>query len=396
MASSDSEIADSANALENDQDKNTPNKKCKNKAKKAKSSPIICGTCNVEIDQDDKAVICEICSISYHAKCQNISNRQHSVIANANMNLHWFCHHCDRGTSKVLVQLSSIVKEQEGMKEDLTALQGTNKLIYDELKDIKSNLVERNKKDEENDNKLSMLSSQVSHIEVKLKEGGHSYPDDMSKRPSPALQRAHTDMLAWEHDKHEQYGRRNNMRIYGVPETQGEDTCQIVMDIANHIGSPLTVHDICTSHRLGYHRHPREGEGAAPPRPIIVRFTRRDAKFRMMKQRKRLGAVNDPQSHYSNDYSSIFLNDDLTSLRSKMRYILSREEGIERVNSINGKLLCTKLVNGKNVVTSIDTPADLMRKMNWQYQRLEDEGLVASVDQELLGYYQEYYGECYE
>ena len=116
----------------------------------------------------------------------------------------------------------------------------------------------------------------------------------------------------------------------------------------------------------------------------------------MMKQRKRLGAVNDPQSHYSNDYSSIFLNDDLTSLRSKMRYILSREEGIERVNSINGKLLCTKLVNGKNVVTSIDTPADLMRKMNWQYQRLEDEGLVASVDQELLGYYQEYYGECYE
>ena len=394
MANNDSDDTNGEKDMQCDQDTKSPKKSGKNKAKNAKPTIVSCGTCSAEIESDDKSVICEICGINYHTKCQNISNRQHSVIVNANVNLHWFCQHCDRGTSKVLAQLSSIVKEQEGMKEELNTLQGTNKLIYEELKEIKSSIEERNKKDNENDKTLSILSFQVSNLEVKMSEVSHSYPEDAVKRPSPAVQRAHIDMMAWEHDKHEQYGRRNNMRIYGVPETQGEDTRQIVMDIANQIGKPITMYDICTSHRLGYHRRPREGEDSAPPRPIIVRFTRRDAKISMMKVRKKL--AQNHQTRRTNGEHDVYINDDLTALRSKMRYILSKEKDIAHVNAVNGKLLCTKLVNEKNVVITIDTPADLMLKMNWDYQRLEFEGLVTSVDDQLLGYYRDFYGEYNE
>ena len=378
-----------------DQGTKTPPNMNKKNGKKGKSSVPSCGACKAEIEAEEKQVICEICGINYHAKCQDITSRQYSVIINQNTNLHWFCKFCDRGTSKVLAQLSSIVREQETIKDDLNDLQATNKLIYDELKDIKANLEERSKKDEEVDKKLTKLSSEVSNFNDRMNETHLSYGDNF-KRPSPAVQRAHIDLVAWENDRLEQYGRRSNMRVYGIPETQGESTTQIVLDLANRLGSPLTVHDICTSHRLGYHRRPREGEDSAPPRPIIVRFTRRDAKISMMRQRRKLAGGRQDQQNNGDYRPNIYLNDDLTSLRSKMRYILSKESDMEHVNTINGRLLCTKKVNGKDIVITIDTPADLMRKLRWEYQRLEYEGLVTSVDDELLGYYQNYYGELNE
>ena len=58
-----------------------------------------------------------------------------------------------------------------------------------------------------------------------------------------------------------------------------------------------------------------------------------------------------------------------------------------------GKILCTKHYKGKNELIIIDTPADLMRKLNWEYRKLELEGLVTSVDNQLLECYREYYAE---
>ncbi|KAK3933313.1 RNA-directed DNA polymerase from mobile element jockey [Frankliniella fusca] len=65
-------------------------------------------------------------------------------------------------------------------------------------------------------------------------------------------------------DELEQYGRRNNLRIFGVPEKQKEDTDSIVMEVSEKIGVHLNFSDIDRSHRVG-----RKGSS---DRPIIVKF----------------------------------------------------------------------------------------------------------------------------
>lgn len=65
-------------------------------------------------------------------------------------------------------------------------------------------------------------------------------------------------------DEREQYSRRNNLRIFGISETEDENTDDLVMDVAKRVGVPILHHHLDRSHRLG-----RKSE---QPRPIIVKF----------------------------------------------------------------------------------------------------------------------------
>ena len=67
-------------------------------------------------------------------------------------------------------------------------------------------------------------------------------------------------------DELEQYGRRENLRIYNVPEEQDEndDGEKIVLKIAKELKIELHKSDIQRAHRLG--------KPGNKPRPIIARF----------------------------------------------------------------------------------------------------------------------------
>lgn len=67
-------------------------------------------------------------------------------------------------------------------------------------------------------------------------------------------------------DELEQYGRRNNIRIFGVPENKNEDTDKLVIDVAKRINVDLKLSSIDRSHRVGITR-------GTTPRPILVKFT---------------------------------------------------------------------------------------------------------------------------
>ena len=51
-------------------------------------------------------------------------------------------------------------------------------------------------------------------------------------------------------DKLEQYGRREMIRINGIPEMEGEDTNLIVKELAADIGVTIPTADISISHRM--------------------------------------------------------------------------------------------------------------------------------------------------
>jgi len=132
-------------------------------------------------------------------------------------------------------------------------------------------------------------------------------------------------------DDMEQYQRRNNIRISGIPEESGESTDSIVLELAKAIGCNVEGYCIDRSHRLG----PRDN-GNSSPRPILVKFVSYATKSQLMRSRRNLRDKSGPDVLPSLNWlpergpggggegrsrgtkNKVFLNDDLTSVRAKI------------------------------------------------------------------------------
>ena len=147
-------------------------------------------------------------------------------------------------------------------------------------------------------------------------------------------------------DRLEQYGRRETIRINGIPETEGEDTNDIVKQLVADIGVSITTADISVSHRM-------------PGRPgtaktIIAKFVRRDVKASVMRNKRKL-RENDKRR-------GVYVNEDLTPLRAKLSKVLRSDTAIKKVWSIDGRIFC---------VINEETPDDLF-KLGWTEERVAE------------------------
>lgn len=85
----------------------------------------------------------------------------------------------------------------------------------------------------------------------------------------------------------EQYQRLNSVRIYGIPETDNEDTSDLVAKtLKRELKIRLDKADFDISHRLG---PIKDGEDKGDkPRPIIVKFLQREQRLSVLRARKDL------------------------------------------------------------------------------------------------------------
>ena len=145
--------------------------------------------------------------------------------------------------------------------------------------------------------------------------------------------------LREDHDALEQYGRRNNLRVSGIPEPnlqQGEteDTTSAVVQLANEVlklDPPLQNSDIEVSHRLKKFRHARSEE----PRSIIVRFRSKSERFRVISNHREL------KSYNATINNKVFINEDLTAMRAKLFSTVSalhRKKHFQQVWTYNGTI----------------------------------------------------------
>jgi len=109
-------------------------------------------------------------------------------------------------------------------------------------------------------------------------------------------------------DASEQYSRRNNVRIFGVPESVDpkESTDDIVLNLCKSLGADMSIQEIDRSHRTGK-------PGGRKPRPIIVKFTSYRARQKLYTQRRELKSCSGQEN--------IFINEDLTQYRAQLLYI---------------------------------------------------------------------------
>ena len=110
--------------------------------------------------------------------------------------------------------------------------------------------------------------------------------------------------LEREIDELQQYGRRNAIVISGVPESDGENTDQIALDLAREkLKVSLDSHEISRSHRLGPPR-----PGTPRPRNIVVKLATYNIRKRLYDARRSLMST------------GIYISEHLTKYRGDLFY----------------------------------------------------------------------------
>ena len=109
------------------------------------------------------------------------------------------------------------------------------------------------------------------------------------------------------HDNLEQYTRKFNLVIHGISEREYEDNAENVIELGKLLDVNLKRGDIDIVHRMNV-------KSKNHPRPIIVRFTRYNAKSRLYKARLRLKNV----SSQDLGPGKIYINENLTEWRAEL------------------------------------------------------------------------------
>ncbi|XP_054931299.1 uncharacterized protein [Dermacentor andersoni] len=133
----------------------------------------------------------------------------------------------------------------------------------------------------------------------------------------------------------DQYGRRCNFEIHGLPLKPGEDLKSFMCDLAGQLRlSNFQEDEICRIHRL-----PTGNKSSSSP-PILVQVQNASVKEKWFRARKCLSDLARPEK-----FPRLFFNENLTRLNREL-FRLARSKGKENgykfVWTKNGKVLARK------------------------------------------------------
>ena len=159
-------------------------------------------------------------------------------------------------------------------------------------------------------------------------------------KTSPRSTNANFTSLFWA-DSIEQYGRRDNIRFFGVEENTDGDEYDRLVEVTNDIGVTISKQDISVCHRL-----PSLNQGS---RPKIAKFVRCETKFHVVTHKRK----------FENSPKKLYNNDDVTLLRVILAKVLRQHPDVKHVDMFTEKVLLT-MSNGKRHVFKI-----LIRNRTW-------------------------------
>ena len=158
--------------------------------------------------------------------------------------------------------------------------------------------IKRNELKEEFEKKLKEKDVIIQGLEKKVKENYYSI------------------------DAQAQYNRSENIKIHGIEYKKGEDTNEIVKNVAKYCGVKINDVDLSTSHRLMSKEdmdsqiNPANRDTKIPP--IIARVNRRDLKIELLEAKKTIATNVECPANLKN----ALIYEDVTPLRSRIMFQL--------------------------------------------------------------------------
>lgn len=138
------------------------------------------------------------------------------------------------------------------------------------------------------------------------------------------LTRTHSErLLVVDHkiDRLEQYTRRNNLRLFGVEESRGENTDVIVLSILKStLGVDISINDLERTHRIGNRSDTGKG------RAIIIKFCSYRKRCQVYEVKKKLKG------------SKLALTEDLTKHRYRAYQAVAKKYSLKNTWTRDGTI----------------------------------------------------------
>lgn len=222
----------------------------------------ICGACNLSLVRDGSEVKCDgQCDRYFHADCVK------EDVASKKTRSAWRCKDCRASShsSAKSTSTSATSITKEFLKH---VLEEFKKEVFEELKTFRKDLGDFR-------GTAEFLSSAIETSNAFMKDMKHEFAE-LKKQNSELLaaNRTLSGEVGELRDRVrtlEQYTRRCNVEISGIPVTRGEDVLKIVRDVGGALGLPTKEEDVAAAHRV-----PSFRRDTIPS--IVVQFERRNTR----------------------------------------------------------------------------------------------------------------------
>src|SRR5208282_4555928 len=67
-----------------------------------------CGHCLKVVSDQDSGVMCDVCNIWFHSRCQGVTEVMYKALTQHAKELFWFCKDCRQGAEKLLPTITKI------------------------------------------------------------------------------------------------------------------------------------------------------------------------------------------------------------------------------------------------------------------------------------------------
>eukprot|EP00057_Strongylocentrotus_purpuratus_P002374 XP_003724399.1 PREDICTED: uncharacterized protein LOC100893464 [Strongylocentrotus purpuratus] len=185
---------------------------------------------------------------------------------------------------------------------------------------------------------LSFLDEKFEELKVTTRR--LEKDNEELKAKNKSLDNQVSDLHHKVHDL-DQYHRRINLELAGIPESREESPLVLALKVAQCVAPSLKESDIDIAHRLGA---PRAGADRRP-RSIIVRFNSRRARNAVYDGRKKLKNVTTRDIGVHGSANKFYVNENLTSVTRELLGIVNVERkkaGFKFVWTVNGKIFVRK------------------------------------------------------
>ena len=211
------------------------------------------------------------------------------------------------------------------IKSDVSKILAENVALRKDVEDLKSSL-------QISDAQIASLKQTADSIAATVKK----YEQDLKDHENSINQlEDRTYDLELNQDSLEQYTRKYNVEVHGIPEKRDENLKDVIVSIASQLDVDICSQDIDIVHRL--HRKP------PAIKPIIVRFSSHSKKQEFYQARFKLR-----EADFSSilpapveSSQSIFINENLTARRKELlakARKLKKEKSYHRVWTMDGKI----------------------------------------------------------
>jgi len=225
----------------------------------------------------------------------------------------------ERGLTDLRKDLMMVEKEMKSLNNKTDHLLGSVSYLADEYDDFRAKIPE-----------TTRFSHDISNLKLSINE-------IMTKQESL-----------------EQYGRRDNLELHGIPEQKNENTNFIVKKFASKLNLKLEDQHISTSHRLPA---PLLKPAEHQPRPIIVKFSNRDVRNQLYQKRSLIPQITNfelPGMEF------LYITENLTKYRKELFVQAKRLKQIHKYQYLwtnQGQIYMRRNANSK--VIKISRPEDL-------------------------------------